>query len=166
MNKIKNQTSVLFVCMGNICRSPAAEGVFRHYVENVGYAERIHIDSAGTLGYHSGELPDYRMRKAALNRGYTLDSIARQVRQSDITEFDLLVAMDLDNFRELMSFPEEKKDHIRMLGHFLKSGKDSSNVPSVPDPYYGGDEGFDRVLDMIESACPLLLEKCKERLQL
>ncbi len=165
MNKIKNDTSVLFVCMGNICRSPAAEGVFRHFVEKAGYAGRINIDSAGTLGYHAGDPADPRMRQAAVKRGYTLDSIARQVRQSDITEFELLVAMDLDNFRELMSFSEDKKDHIRMLWHFLENGTDSSKVPSVPDPYYGGDEGFDRVLDMIESACPLLLEYCKERLQ-
>jgi len=165
MNEIKNQTSVLFVCMGNICRSPAAEGVFHHYVEKAGYAGRINIDSAGTLGYHSGDPADSRMRQVALKRGYALDSTARQVKHNDIDEFDLLVAMDLDNFRELMSFTADRKDHIRMLGHFLDSGKDSSKVPSVPDPYYGGEEGFDRVLDMIESACPLLLEYCKERLQ-
>ena len=165
MDKIKYDISVLFVCMGNICRSPAGEGVFRHYVKQAGYAERILIDSAGTITYHSGDPVDFRMRQVAQKRGYTLDSIARQVSHADITDFDLLVAMDHDNFRELVSLAENKKDHICMLGHFLEEGRDGSEVLPVPDPYSGGLGGFDKVLDMIESACPMLLEYCINHLR-
>ena len=148
--------------MGNICRSPAAEGVFRHYVQKAGHEDLIEIDSAGTLGYHQGSLPDHRMQEAAINRGYKLDSIARQVIRNDITDFDLIVAMDQDNLRELTNISDATDSHIRLLGSFLVNNEDSTLVQPVPDPYYGGHDGFETVLDIIESACPAILDHCLE----
>jgi protein-tyrosine phosphatase len=146
--------------MGNICRSPAAEGVFRHYVQDKGYHDHIEIDSAGTIGYHSGSPPDSRMYETASRRGYRLESIARQVRQSDRDEFDLIVAMDQENMRDLASIFHTGGEHIRLLGSFLGKSGDSPIVQDVPDPYYGGSVGFKRVLDMIEEACPGMLSHC------
>jgi len=146
--------------MGNICRSPAGEGVFQHYVEAQGYADKIHIDSAGTLAYHQGEPADARMCEAAQKRTYQLKSIARKVIASDIEMFDLIVAMDTDNLNELEAMTTASKQHIRLLGTFLDGYEDNHDAPSVPDPYYGGAAGFEQVLDMIESACPTMLSHC------
>ncbi len=156
----KDKVSVLFVCMGNICRSPTGEGVFQHYVENKGYADKIHIDSAGTIAYHEGEPADIRMREVAAKRAYKLQSIARKVTVEDIDTFDLLVAMDIDNLNDLEAMAGGSKQHIRLLGTFLDSYKINQEAPSVPDPYYGGEAGFEKVLDMIESACPNMLSHC------
>lgn len=161
MNDSDNRVGVLFVCMGNICRSPTGEGVFRHYVRDAGHDAIIRIDSAGTIGYHSGHPPDSRMREAAGRRGYVLDSVARQVRAEDLTAFDLLVAMDHDNLMDLERLAGGPKPHLRLLGSYLEGG-DNDRARPVPDPYYGGPAGFDRVLDMIEAACPRLLEHCLE----
>lgn len=160
-----SSVSVLFVCMGNICRSPTGEGVFRHYVDNAGHAGSIYIDSAGTLGYHAGNPADARMRAAAARRGYRLDSIARQVRRDDLSSFHLIVAMDHDNLHELEAMAGGSAPHIRMLGSFLGKGISNANARPVPDPYYGGESGFEAVLDMIEQACPALLSHCVELLQ-
>ena len=162
--KVMNVTSpkykVLFVCMGNICRSPAAEGVFRHFVEKAGEHHRIAIDSAGTIGFHAGSLPDPRMREAASRRGYKLDSRARQVNSDDINEFDLIVPMDHENYDDLTGISRGANEHIRLLGGFLAAAHEQAQVRPVPDPYYGGAKGFEEVLDMIESACPAMLEHC------
>lgn len=155
-----NQVSVLFVCMGNICRSPTGEGVFRHYVDNAGYGDAILVDSAGTIDYHAGNPADPRMQQAASRRGYSLTSIARQVNSEDLKNFDLVVAMDSDNLHHLEYLANGKKEHIRMLGSFLEGAVNDSTATSVPDPYYGGEEGFEDVLDMIEEACPGMLEFC------
>ena len=155
---MKNSASVLFVCMGNICRSPAGEGVFRHYVDNSGHKDRIFVDSAGTISYHAGNQADYRMREAASRRGYSLDSIARQVTQGDISEFDLIVPMDHDNLYDLERMAGGPRPHIRLLGSFLEGITDNHSAPPVPDPYYGGEQGFEKVLNMIEAACPSMLE--------
>ncbi len=158
----QTKSTVLFVCMGNICRSPAAEGVFRHYAEQQRAAEDFHIDSAGIIDYHSGRPADPRMRAAASERGYTLTSISRQVIFEDLDEFDLIVAMDRDNLRYLEELAGGPQPHIRLLGSFLPSWQDRPELaPDVPDPYYGGPQGFEDVLDMIERACPGLYAACR-----
>jgi protein-tyrosine phosphatase len=148
---------ILFVCLGNICRSPAAEGVMQRIVNDRRLGDRLHIDSAGTSSFHIGEPADKRMRAAAKRRGIALTSRARMVHRRDFKEFDLVVAMDGKNYQELMSYPEAVEGQVRMLSDFL-----SDDWPKdVPDPYYGGDEGFDQVLDMLEAACPNLLAELK-----
>ncbi len=154
------KVKVLFVCMGNICRSPAAEGVFIEYLRRSGYDELFHIDSAGTIGYHTGSLPDERMQEAAIRRGYRLESRARQVNKLDMENFDLVLAMDHNNLGDLQQLAGEARDHIRLLGSFLEQVASGNAAPPVPDPYYGGKDGFELVLDMIESACPALLDYC------
>ena len=153
--------------MGNICRSPTGEGVFQYYVEDKGHTDKIHVDSAGTIAYHEGEQADARMREVAAKRNYQLESIARKVITEDIERFDLIVAMDHDNLNELESLAGGTKQHIRLLGSFLDGYNNKNNnkdAASVPDPYYGGQAGFEQVLDMIEAACPNMLSHCLELL--
>ena len=144
---------ILFVCMGNICRSPTAEGVMRRLVDAQGLD--IDVDSAGTGGWHAGEPPDERATAAARRRGVTLEGAARQVRPADFRRFDLLVAMDRRNLRELLDLApdDEAADKVRLL----------VADTDVPDPYYGGDRGFETVLDMVESACRELLDEVRSR---
>lgn len=147
--------SVLFVCMGNICRSPTGEGVMQRLLEDRGASDRIFVDSAGTHAYHVGELPDPRMSRAAAGRGYSLISRARQVVQSDLAHFDLILAMDRDNLELLHQMAGDgRRSHIRLLSSFLPP----SFPIDVPDPYYGGAQGFEDVLNMIERACPEILD--------
>lgn len=146
---------VLFVCMGNICRSPAAEGLFRSLLVERGLAGSIEVDSAGTIAYHQGELPDARMRQAASRRGYELDGAARPVVEEDFRRFDLIVAMDRDNLHSLEVEAGVERGRLRLFSSYL-----ASDAPvDVPDPYYGGASGFDRVLDLVEAGCPALLEE-------
>ncbi|WP_246105934.1 low molecular weight protein-tyrosine-phosphatase [Rosistilla ulvae] len=144
----------MFVCMGNICRSPAAEGVMRRLVEAEGLDDKITIDSAGTIGFHTGKAADRRMRAAAQQRGLELTSRARQVTAADLQAFDLVVAMDADNARDLNALDGGSDARIEMLSSYL----DDSWPSDVPDPYYGGEEGFEFVLNMLEQACPKILE--------
>ena len=146
---------ILFVCMGNICRSPTAEGVFRHKVRQAGLEHLIHIDSAGTHAYHVGEPPDGRAQKAASNRSIDLsDQRARRVNSQDFEEFDYVIAMDMSNESDLQSAcPVELADKIHL---FLKFASNTDTV-EVPDPYYGGVNGFERVLDLIEDAADGLI---------
>lgn len=146
--------SVLFVCMGNICRSPTGEGLFRAHVEAEGLVDAVLIDSAGTISYHTGNPPDPRMRAAAARRGYHLGGSARQVRRQDFRDFELVVAMDRDNYSDLVALGGAQEGQIRLLSSFLPAGA----PVDVPDPYYGGDQGFETVLDMIEEACPAILD--------
>lgn len=149
-----NPVSVLFVCTGNICRSPTAEGVFRHCVEKAGLAARITSDSAGTHDYHIGEPPDPRTQAAARRRGYELGELrARRVRQEDFERFDYVLAMDETNLRHLERLCP--RQHAHKLKLFLEFGDTSPR--EVPDPYYGGPEGFERVLDLAERAAQGLL---------
>lgn len=153
--------SVLFVCMGNICRSPTAEGVFRHQVHAAGMDDRFLIDSAGTHGYHVGEAPDPRSVQAAARRGYDLSQQrARKVSARDFKEFDHVLAMDRDNLRLLAAAcPPE---HAHKLGLFMAhASKSPSDV--VPDPYYGGGQGFDTVIDYAEDASAGLLAALNKR---
>ena len=162
MAEKQKHVSVLFVCMGNICRSPAAEGVFRYYVDQQGSAENFYIDSAGTIDYHSGNPADPRMRAAAASRGYNLTSVSRQVAPEDLDEFDLIVAMDRDNLWYLEELAGGPRPDIRLLGSFLPEHQGNpEQAPQVPDPYYGGSQGFEDVLDMLERACPGIYSACR-----
>ena len=147
--------SVLFVCMGNICRSPTAEGVFRHLVAEAGLDAMIQVDSAGTHAYHVGEPPDRRAKAAAERRGFSLDQIrARRLDGADFERFDYLLAMDRDNLSLLQELGDPKyHGKIRLFLDFA-GGQESE----VPDPYYGGAAGFERVLDLVEEASRGLLE--------
>ncbi len=158
MNK-KPQCSVLFVCMGNICRSPTAEGVFRKVVSDAGLDAHIHVDSAGTHAYHVNEPPDRRARAAAERRGFVLNNIrARRVIVEDFEHFDYILAMDEDNLLELQeSAPEHHQSKISLFLEFAASTRELE----VPDPYYGGAVGFERVLDLVEEASRGLLETLK-----
>lgn len=148
---------VLFVCMGNICRSPAGEGVFRHYVAEQGLQDRVEIDSAGTIGYHAGEPPDSRMTRAARRRGYRLDGQARQFTRRDFDSFDLIVAMDRANRRDILALDPSGRHHGKV--HLMCDFHPNPKTSDVPDPYYGGAERFEEVLDLIEQSCPALLKR-------
>lgn len=150
---------VLMVCMGNICRSPTAEGVFRHFVKTNRLGDKVEVDSAGTHGYHVGEAPDQRTQRAAKVRGYDLSQLrARKVAPQDIDYFDLILAMDKTNLDNLqrMALPDTH-DRIQLFMDYAKNFDDDE----VPDPYYGLGHGFDLVLDMVEDASRGLVEKLK-----
>ena len=152
---------ILFVCMGNICRSPTAEGVMRRLVADAGLD--IEIDSAGTGAWHTGEPPDSRATLAARRRGITLEGAARQVTREDFDEFDLLIALDRGNLRELLAIApdEDAAEKVRLLREFDPG---AGGELDVPDPYYGGDRGFETVLDMVEAACRGLIDEiCEPR---
>jgi protein-tyrosine phosphatase len=148
---------ILFVCMGNICRSPSAEGVFRALLESRAPQLSIEIDSAGTHDYHVGEPPDDRSIAAARRRGIDLSSLrARTVRTADFEYYDLILAMDEQNLRELRRrAPVPRHDRIRLMMEFAAPG----SVRAVPDPYYGGPQGFEQVLDLLEEAAEGLLRE-------
>lgn len=140
---------ILFVCLGNICRSPAAEGIMRSKLKEKGMEQFYYLDSAGIYGGHAGDLPDSRMRIHASRRGYQLTHRSRPVRESDFEEFDLIVAMDNSNYQRLRSLaptPEDEKKVVRMIDYI----KGFPRYDHVPDPYYEGSEGFELVLDMLE----------------
>jgi len=148
--------SVCFVCLGNICRSPTAEGVMRHLVREEGLEGHVVADSAGTGSWHVGEAPDARARRAGARRGIAIEGRARQFRAGDFSRFEYVLAMDRANYdvlRELARGAEQRK-RIHLLRSFDPS---SPRDASVPDPYYGGDDGFDEVLDLCLSACRGLL---------
>lgn len=153
---------VLMVCMGNICRSPTAEGVLRHYLKINGLQDKVEVDSAGTHGYHVGEAPDQRTQRAARVRGYNLSQLrARKVAPQDLDYFDLILAMDktnLDNLRRMA--PPEFHERIKLFMDYARNFDDDE----VPDPYYGLGHGFDLVLDMVEDASQGLVEELKVRL--
>jgi len=153
---------VLFVCTGNICRSPTAEAVFRHLLTRDGLGDRVFVDSAGTHGYHVGNKPDRRSMLAAARRGYDLSGLrAREIAGTDFIEFDYLLAMDRDHLRILQrTAPIEHRDKIGML---LDYGRRYGGN-EVPDPYYGGPQGFEHVLDLIEDGTEGLLEDVKRKL--
>lgn len=154
-----SKISVLFVCMGNICRSPTAEGVFRSLVEEAGLSDRVEIDSAGTISHHAGNAPDQRAQEAAQKRGYDLSKQrARQVTSEDCERFEYVLAMDSDNLERLRSLCGDGTPR-----RFLEYASEAS-VQDVPDPYYGGGDGFERVLDLIEDASRGLLEDVRSRL--
>ena len=155
-----SKINLLFVCMGNICRSPSAEAVMKRFVEDAGLSHKIFCDSAGTLGIHAGERADRRMIQHAQKRGYNLTSISRQIKADDFRNFDFIVAMDLVNLRDMKPFiPKGDFSHkIKLMTDFCTM----SNPGYVPDPYYGGAEGFEQVLDILEDACEGLLQYLRD----
>ena len=160
MKENREKVSVLFVCMGNICRSPTAEGVFRKFVAEAGLSDRVEIDSAGTHAYHLGEPADRRAAEAAKRRGFSLDGIrARPVDTTDFARFDLLLAMDRDNLAALQGQADDAhRDKLRLFLEYGRSGRQE-----VPDPYYGGAAGFEQVLDLVEDAARGLLDEVRKR---
>jgi protein-tyrosine phosphatase len=150
---------VLMVCMGNICRSPTAEGVLRHKLHEAGLHDLVVVDSAGTHAYHVGDPPDNRSMQHARRRGYDLSALrARRVADADFERFDLILAMDWDNYALLEEqCPPQHRAKLRRLSEFARR----HDSPVVPDPYYSGAEGFERVLDLIEDACEGLVDHLK-----
>ena len=159
---MQEKIAVLFVCMGNICRSPTAEGVFRHIVENSHLSEQIETDSAGTHAYHVGEPPDNRAQSTANSRGIDISDLrARRVSDDDFEVFDYIIAMDKDNLAGLLNqCPAHHQEKVKL---FL-SYAEAVNESEVPDPYYGGEHGFVRVFDMVEAASNGLLAEINNRL--
>lgn len=147
---------LLFVCLGNICRSPAAENIMNHLIEQAGLDDRIVCDSAGTGGYHIGSPPDRRMTLAAKQRGITLQGQARQFQKSDFENFDLILAMDRENYEDILSLDRtgRYRDRVRLMCSFCTRHSEQE----VPDPYYGGPEGFNKVIDLLLDACEGLLK--------
>lgn len=155
------KTKILFVCLGNICRSPAAEGILRHMVARSGLEDRIEADSAGTYAGHAGELPDPRMRRAAARRGYDLTHRARRIRREDFHAFDRIVVMDDANYENVHRLAPSRDcagKIFRMTDFCRRSAR-----TCVPDPYYEGDEGFELVLDLLEEGCEGLLDELRNR---
>lgn len=153
-------TKVLMVCLGNICRSPTAHGIMESLIEKAGLSDDIVVDSAGTGDWHIGRAPDPRTQEAAKRRGYDLSHLrARQVTPADLDEYDWVIAMDLKNRQNLLAMANDtNRDRITLL---LEHAGQSDG--EVPDPYYGGEEGFEQVLDMVETACAALLERIKRQ---
>lgn len=153
----KDKIRILFVCLGNICRSPAAHGIMDKFIKETGEENRFELDSAGLYGGHAGELPDHRMRVHARRRGYELTHRSRPVKMSDFDDFDLIVAMDNSNYDRLRGFAptlEAEEKIVRMID-FVKG---FPGYDYVPDPYYEGAEGFELVLDLLEDGCRNMLE--------
>lgn len=148
--------NILFVCQGNICRSPSAEAVFNAFIKNRNLESEFQCDSAGTISYHNGEPADSRMQVHANKRGYRLTSISRKVTSMDFKEFDLLIAMDYDNKVSLERFAPSVEDARKIV--MMTDYCSKQNPGEVPDPYYGGAAGFENVLDILEDACEGLLE--------
>lgn len=161
--KDKDKVRILFVCLGNICRSPAAEGVFRAMAESKGVADRFELDSCGFYGGHAGEMPDYRMRQHGSRRGYDFTHRSRRIRPHDMEDFDLIIGMDddnIDSLHDLARTPEEEAKIFRMTD-FCRRYADAD---CVPDPYYGGAASFENVLDLLEDACSSMLDEfCEKR---
>ena len=156
-----NKFGVLFVCTGNICRSPTAEAIFRKLAADAGMAVAVTADSAGTHGYHVGEPPDPRAQEAAAKRGYDLSALrARRFEQADFQRFDLILAMDRDHYSILSNMARHSAGHkLKLMMSYARRFADEE----VPDPYYGGSQGFERVLDMLEDAARGLLESLRKR---
>ncbi|MGV0023690.1 low molecular weight protein-tyrosine-phosphatase [Phormidesmis priestleyi] len=153
---------VLFVCLGNICRSPSAENIMNHLIKQAGLSDQIVCDSAGTSSYHIGSPPDRRMNAAAKLRGIELVGRARQFTKSDFEDFDLILAMDRDNYKEICAVDRSGKHahKVRLMCDFCTR----HTLRGVPDPYYGGEEGFNQVIDLLLDACEGLLTYVKQEL--
>ena len=149
---------ILFVCLGNICRSPAAEGIFRQKVKDKGLEKLFFVDSAGTGGWHVGNLADPRMRETALSRGIELTSRSRKIEESDLFKFDYILVMDNDNLEAVRSIIKDQKNNINSKIKLILSYSKNSQLDEVPDPYFGGKDGFERVLDLLDDAIDGLLD--------
>lgn len=157
----KKKYRILFVCLGNICRSPAAEGIMKEIIRKERLTNRIEVDSAGTAGYHIGELPDPRMRSHGAQRGYKFNTLSRKFISEDFDHFDLILAMDDNNYNNIMRLSpdvESQKKVHRMVEYSQKFNHDH-----IPDPYYSGADGFELVLDLLEDACDGLMKDLEEK---
>lgn len=154
--------TVLFICLGNICRSPAAEGIMKSLVEKEGMSDDFFIDSAAIGSWHIGQLPDSRMRKCGAEHGYRFDSHARQFQKSDFQHFDLIVVMDNENYRAITSMASSQadKDKVVRIADYLTHHR---KYTTVPDPYYGDYSDFELVIELLEDACQGLLDSIKEQ---
>ncbi|MGB3669870.1 MAG: low molecular weight protein-tyrosine-phosphatase [Phormidesmis sp.] len=152
-------TKLLFVCLGNICRSPSAENIMNHIIEQQQLSHVVSCDSAGTASYHIGSAPDRRMNQAAQKKGLTLVGSARQFTAADFDQFDLILAMDRSNYRDILSLDvgDRYADKVKLMCEFCQTHPDEE----VPDPYYGGEEGFDYVIGLLTDACTHLLAEIK-----
>lgn len=161
----RKKIRLLFVCLGNICRSPAAEGIMASIIKKNDLQDMIEVDSAGTSGWHEGELPDERMRLHGERRGYDFCSRARKFRRSDFDDFDYILVMDRQNFANVraMATGQEQTDKIHMMTEFSRQ---YTHHDHIPDPYYGGTSGFELVLDLLEDACEGLLQTIKKEYSL
>ena len=148
---------LLFVCLGNICRSPAADGIMKAMVEKRGLSHMFEIDSCGIGPWHVGELPDSRMRRHGHDHGYRFDHRARQIRREDFDRFDHIIVMDHENYRAITSMEPDNtsKAKVEMIAQYISNHK---NVDVVPDPYYGGDKGFELVIELLEDACEGIID--------
>ncbi len=153
---------VLFVCMGNICRSPAAEGIFRQLAARAGFSGEVECDSAGTIACHQGQAPDPRMRQAGAARGFAFDGRARAAAAADLASFDLILAMDRENLNDLRALDRFGRygGKMRLFCDFASG----SSEREVPDPYYGGRDGFEKTLDLLEDGCRGVLDFVRGRL--
>ena len=157
MQPSRGPIRILFVCMGNICRSPAAEIIFRQMVEDAGRAEDFHIDSAGTIGHHEGSPPGSRMAEALRRHGFPVTGRARRIRVEDLERFDWIITMDESNFADVRSLDPTGTYHqkIRQLVTYCRNHE----APRVPDPYYGGQRGFEHVIDLLKDGCAGILRE-------
>ena len=149
---------ILFVCLGNICRSPAAEGVFKQKIKERDLEKLFVVDSAGTGGWHVGNLADPRMRETALSRGIELTSRSRKIEESDLYEFDHILVMDNDNLESVKSLIKDHKNPVNSKIKLILSFSKKSQLEEVPDPYYGGQNGFDKVIDLLDDAMDGLID--------
>ena len=150
---------ILFVCLGNICRSPAAESVFSHLLKLQGIEDQYHVDSAGSGSWHVGSQADSRMKDAAKTRGIEITSIAREITREDFQKFDLILTMDNENLNTVMSLAEELDFNLTKKIRPILTYATNSKLIEVPDPYYGGEQGFEKVLDLLEDSCKGLLKE-------
>lgn len=157
----KGKHTILFVCLGNICRSPAAEGIMKAIVQKAGKENDYEIDSAGIGNWHVGQLPDSRMRKCGAKHGYNFDSRARQFNKADFEHFDVIAVMDNDNYRAItqMAPSAETKNKVVCMANFLNL---HSNYTTVPDPYYGDESDFELVITLLEEACQTLFNSIEK----
>ena len=149
---------ILFVCLGNICRSPAAEGIFNQKIKERDLENFFVVDSAGTGSWHVGNLPDKRMRTTALSRGIELISRARQIEENDLYEFDYILVMDKENLRAVKSLIQDQMYPIKSKIKLILSYSKATKLDEVPDPYYGGQDGFEKVLDLLDNAMDGLID--------
>ena len=152
-----DKTKILFVCLGNICRSSSAEGIMKKMLKERGLENQFQIDSAGILNYHEGNLPDNRMRAHAIQRGYDLNSRSRPVKYNDFYDFDLIIGMDDRNISDLKGLAPDSNSLEKI--HRMTDYCSIFDIDHVPDPYYGGAEGFELVLDILEDACEGLISR-------
>lgn len=152
-----DKTKILFVCLGNICRSPAAEGIFKHIIKQNDKSNDFIVDSAGTGGYHIGDLPDKRMRIHASDRGYNLDSRSRKIELEDFLIFDYIITMDDRNYSNVLHIAPDLESRAKV--HKMMEYSSSKDYDYVPDPYYEGADGFELVLDLLEEACENLYQE-------